>query len=84
MQLAADRLGSLAEPFLIGEVVFLGEEAGVAVMPPLNDVQGQAREMNSGTTRHGGQDSRLKFSLAPFLQEPGLSVRLSYLYIGNK
>ena len=38
VQRAAGGFASLAQPFAVGKVVVLSEEAGVAVMSPLNDV----------------------------------------------
>jgi hypothetical protein len=50
VQRASGGLARLAQPFAVGEVVFLSEEAGVALISPLNDVQGKTWEMNAGTT----------------------------------
>ena len=58
VQRAAGGFASLAQPFSVGEVVVLGEEAGVAVMSPLNDVQGKTWEMNAGATGRVVEDSK--------------------------
>jgi len=58
LQRAAGGFARRGQPFAVGEVDFLNEEAGVAVMSPLNDVQGQTWEMTSGTTEHVVEDSR--------------------------
>ncbi len=50
VQRAAGGLARLAQPFAVGELVFPSEEAGVALMSPLNDVQGKAWELNAGAT----------------------------------
>jgi len=36
----------------VAEEVVLGEEAGLAVVPALHDVQGDAVEVNAGATGH--------------------------------
>jgi len=59
VQRASGGLARLAQPFAVGEVVFLSEEAGVALISPLNDVQGKTWEMNAGTTGHVVEDGRL-------------------------
>ena len=58
VQRAVGGFARLAQSFAVGEVVFLSEEAGVAVRSPLNDVQGETWEMNAGTTRHDIEDGR--------------------------
>lgn len=42
----------------IGEMVFLNDEAGVAVMSPLNDVLGKTRKMSQAAAGHGGDGIR--------------------------
>ena len=54
VQFAASRPDRLTQPFPIGEVVFLSEEAGVAVMSALNDMHGQTSEVDTRTTRNDG------------------------------
>jgi hypothetical protein len=58
VQRAAGGFARFAQPLAVGEVIFLSEEAGVAVMSPLNDVQGETWEMNAGATGHVVEDSR--------------------------
>jgi len=58
VQCAAGGFARLAQPFAVGEVIFLSEEAGVAVMSPLNDVQGKTWGINAGATGHVVEDSR--------------------------
>ena len=58
VQRAARGFARLAQPFAVGEIVVLSEEAGVAVMSSLNDVQGKIWEMNAGTTGHVAVDNR--------------------------
>jgi hypothetical protein len=42
----------LAQPVKIGLVIFLAEKAGLAVMPTLHDVQGNAIKVDAGAARH--------------------------------
>jgi hypothetical protein len=58
VQRAAGGFARLAQPFAVGEVVFLSEGAGVAVMSSLNDARGKIWEMNAGTAGHVVEDSR--------------------------
>lgn len=58
VQRAAGDFAHLAQPFAVSEIVFLGEEAGIAVMTSLNDMQEETWEMNAGATGHVVEDSR--------------------------
>ena len=41
-----------AQPRQVSVIVFFAKEAGITVVPALDDVQGYAIEVNAGTTRH--------------------------------
>jgi len=49
----------------VGVVALFGEEACVAVVLTLNDVQGQSGEMDAGAAGHGRQCSK-SIELGPF------------------
>ena len=44
---AFEALGQFLEVAQVNPIVFLGEEAGDTIIPPLNDVQGDARKLKS-------------------------------------
>ena len=47
MHAAFEALGQFLEVAQVNPIVFLGEEAGDTIIPPLNDVQGDARKLKS-------------------------------------
>ena len=55
MQLATRCLERLAESLAVGKIIFLREKAGIAIMAPLNDVQGLIGKVDSGAARHRNQ-----------------------------
>ncbi|HRF05472.1 HNH endonuclease [Accumulibacter sp.] len=65
----------VVQPVKVGEVIAFAEEAGVAVVPALHDVQGQTVKMGTATTWYTKSVSwadeavatGVKLSLAPFL-----------------
>lgn len=48
MNFAAVFLRALAEPVQIAVIVVLGEKAGLSIVPALNDVQRQIRQVEAG------------------------------------
>ena len=52
VQLATRCLERLAQPFAVGKLIVLREKTGIAIMAPLNDVQGLIGKVDSGATRH--------------------------------
>ena len=52
MKRAVFFLKRLAQPVKIGLVVFFAEEAGLAVMSPLHDVQRNAIKVDAGASGH--------------------------------
>jgi hypothetical protein len=73
VELAASLSEGVVQPVGVGEVIVFAEEAGVAVVPALHDVQGQTVKMGTATTWHTKSVSRadeavatgVKLSLAP-------------------
>ena len=47
MHAAFEALGQFLEVAQVNPIVFLGEEAGDTIIPPLNDVQGDACKLKS-------------------------------------
>jgi len=45
--------GCVVQPFQISQVVGVGKEAGLAVVPALHDVQGHAIKVDAGAAGHG-------------------------------
>jgi hypothetical protein len=45
----------LAKPIQIEAIVLVGKESRLAIVTALDDVEGNARKGDSGTTRHGGK-----------------------------
>jgi len=58
MDAAALRFRMFCQPFQVETVVFFSKEAGLAVVAALDDVQRNAREQETGTTRHDNSSSR--------------------------
>jgi hypothetical protein len=52
MKRAVFFLKRLAQPVKIGLVIFLAEKAGLAVMTPLHDVQGNPIKVDAGASGH--------------------------------
>jgi hypothetical protein len=52
VQLATRCLERLTQPFAVGKIIILREKTGIAIMAPLNDVQGLIGKMDSGAARH--------------------------------
>ncbi len=52
MERAAAFVERLAQPVQVSGVVLLAEEAGLAVVPTLHNVQGNTGQMNAGASWH--------------------------------
>ena len=53
MDAAAGLAGMLGQPVEVEAVVLVGEEAGLAVVAALDQMEGNARQGKARTTRHG-------------------------------
>ena len=67
MKRAAFLFKRLAQPVKIGLIVFLAKEAGLTVMPPLHEVQGDTIKMNTDAARHVKHHNQINVSLAPLI-----------------